>query len=55
MKRRRDTGEFDPDRFRGRARLIVASLALIACALLARAVHLQVPDQEFLAQEGDKR
>jgi cell division protein FtsI (penicillin-binding protein 3) len=55
MKRRRDTGEFDPDRFRGRARLVVASLALIACALVARAVHLQVLDQEFLAQEGDKR
>jgi cell division protein FtsI (penicillin-binding protein 3) len=55
MKRRRDLGEFDPGRFRNRARLVVAGLALVACALAARAVHLQVLDQEFLAQEGDKR
>jgi cell division protein FtsI (penicillin-binding protein 3) len=55
MKRRRDTGEFDAGRFRGRARLAVAGLAAIACALAARAVQLQVLDQEFLAQEGDKR
>jgi cell division protein FtsI (penicillin-binding protein 3) len=55
MKRRRDTGEFDPARFRGRARLVIAGLALAACGLLARSVQLQVLDQEFLAQEGDKR
>jgi cell division protein FtsI (penicillin-binding protein 3) len=55
MKRRIDGGEFDPGRFRGRVRLAVAGLALVACALGARAVQLQVLDQEFLAQEGDKR
>jgi cell division protein FtsI (penicillin-binding protein 3) len=55
MRRRRDSGEFDPARFRGRARLVVAGLALVACGLLARSVQLQVLDQEFLAQEGDKR
>jgi cell division protein FtsI (penicillin-binding protein 3) len=55
MKRRQALGEFDPGRFRGRSRLVVAGLVFIACALTARAVHLQVLDQEFLAQEGDKR
>ncbi|MCJ7451237.1 MAG: penicillin-binding protein 2, partial [Steroidobacteraceae bacterium] len=55
MKRWRDSGEFNPARFRSRARLVVAGLALIACVLLARSVQLQVLDQEFLAQEGDKR
>jgi len=55
MKRRSDSGEFDPARFRNRARLAVLGLAVVACALVARAVQLQVLDQEFLAQEGDKR
>ena len=55
MKRRHDGGEFDSGRFRNRTRLAVAGLAVIACALVARAVQLQVLDQEFLAQEGDKR
>jgi len=55
MRRRRDLGEFDPARFGSRARLVVAGLALVACGLLARSVQLQVLDQEFLAQEGDKR
>ena len=55
MKRRYDGGEFDPARFRNRARVAVVCLALVACALVARAVQLQVLDQAFLAQEGDKR
>jgi len=55
MKRRAHHGEFDPGRFRTRARLTVAVLAAVACVLLARAVQLQVLDREFLAQEGDKR
>jgi cell division protein FtsI (penicillin-binding protein 3) len=55
MKRRAQHGEFDPGRFRVRARIAVAVLAGIACVLLARAVQLQVLDREFLAQEGDKR
>ncbi|KPJ81684.1 MAG: cell division protein [Gammaproteobacteria bacterium SG8_30] len=38
-----------------RSRLVVAGLTLMAATLGARAVHLQVLDQEFLAQEGDKR
>ena len=55
MKRVREQGEFDAGRFRSRARLAIGCLALVACALLARALQLQVVDQEFLAQEGDKR
>ena len=55
MKRRAQQGEFDPGRFRSRARITVAVLACVACVLLARAVQLQVLDREFLAQEGDKR
>ena len=55
MKRRKERSEFDPGRFRLRSRLVVAGLTLMAAALGARAVHLQVLDQEFLAQEGDKR
>jgi cell division protein FtsI (penicillin-binding protein 3) len=55
MKRRKERSEFDPGRFRLRSRLVVAGLTLMAATLGARAVHLQVLDQEFLAQEGDKR
>jgi cell division protein FtsI (penicillin-binding protein 3) len=55
VKRRHDHAEFDAGRFRLRTRIVVAGLAVLAVALLARAVHLQVLDQEFLAQEGDKR
>ncbi len=55
MKRRREQGEFNPGRFRLRSRLAVAGLTLMAATLGARAVHLQVLDQAFLAQEGDKR
>ena len=55
MKRRHDAVEFDARRFRNRARMAVLGLALVACVLAARAVQLQVLDQEFLAQEGDKR
>ena len=55
MKRRKDRSELDPARFRMRSRMVVAGLMLMAAALGVRAVHLQVLDQEFLAQEGDKR
>jgi len=55
MRRTRDSGEFEADRFRLRARIVVALLSVTACALLVRAVHLQVLDREFLVQEGDKR
>jgi cell division protein FtsI (penicillin-binding protein 3) len=55
MKRRKERSEFDPGRFRLRSRLVVAGLTLMVATLGARAVHLQVLDQEFLAQEGDKR
>ena len=55
MRRAREQSELDAGRFRSRARLAVVCLALTACALLARALQLQVVDQEFLAQEGDKR
>jgi cell division protein FtsI (penicillin-binding protein 3) len=55
MKRRKERNEFDPARFRLRSRLVIGGLTLMVATLGARAVHLQVLDQEFLAQEGDKR
>jgi len=55
MKRRKERSEFDPGQFRLRSRLVVAGLTLMVATLGARAVHLQVLDREFLAQEGDKR
>ncbi len=55
MRRSRGNVEFNGARFRGRARVVVVGLTLIASALAARAVHLQVIDQQFLAREGDKR
>jgi len=45
MRRRTEGGEFEPGRFRLRARIVVGLLCLTACALLVRAVHLQVLDR----------
>jgi cell division protein FtsI (penicillin-binding protein 3) len=55
MKLREGGTEFDAGQFRLRARLLVGLLAIFALALLARALQLQVLDQEFLAEQGDMR
>ncbi len=55
MRKRPGTAEMDAARFRVRARLVVAVLAAVAVALGARALQLQVLDQQFLARQGDMR
>ncbi len=42
-------------RFVGRATLVMAFFGLVAASLVARAVHLQVLDKEFLNRQGDTR
>ena len=56
MKRRgARNAEMDADRFRLRSRIVVVGLLAVACVLGARAVQLQVLDQQFLAKQGDMR
>jgi cell division protein FtsI (penicillin-binding protein 3) len=42
-------------RFVGRATLVMAFFSLVAASLVARAVHLQVLDKEFLNRQADTR
>ncbi len=42
-------------RFVGRATLVMAFFGLVAASLVARAVHLQVLDKEFLNRQADTR
>ena len=42
-------------RFVGRATLVMAIFGLVAASLVARAVHLQVLDKEFLNRQADTR
>jgi cell division protein FtsI (penicillin-binding protein 3) len=55
MKPVRKEAGFDAGQFRFRGRLVAVALLLLAGALGARAVHLQVLDQQFLARQGDMR
>jgi cell division protein FtsI (penicillin-binding protein 3) len=55
MRRRDGEIEFDAGQFRVRARLLTGLLAVLALALFARSVQLQVLDQQFLAEQGDMR
>ena len=55
MRRRSGGAEMDAARFRLRARIVVAVLVAVAGVLGARAVQLQVLDQQFLAKQGDMR
>jgi len=55
MKWREGDVEFDAGQFRLRGRMLAVLLALFALALLARALQLQVLDQQFLAEQGDMR
>ena len=55
MRRRDGEIEFDAPQFRLRARLLTALLGAMAIALLARAVQLQVFDQQFISRQADMR
>jgi cell division protein FtsI (penicillin-binding protein 3) len=46
---------FSQEQFRSRLRLVLGALVLIAVALVARAVDLQVLDEGFLEGQGDAR
>ena len=55
MIRTEQNRSFSPEQFRSRLRLVLGALVLIACALVARAVDLQLLDEGFLEQQGDAR
>src|SRR4030095_3211951 len=46
---------FSEEQFRSRLRLVLGALVLIAVALVARAVDLQLLDEGFLEGQGDAR
>jgi cell division protein FtsI (penicillin-binding protein 3) len=55
MTRGAETKTRTAKRFVGRVTLVLAFFSLIAAALAARAVHLQVLNKEFLNQQADTR
>ncbi len=55
MTRGAETKQKTARRFRGRVTLVLAFFALVASTLVARAVHLQVLDKEFLNQQAGTR
>ena len=55
MKRGAETKQQTARRFTGRVSLVTAFFALVAISLVARAVHLQVLDKEFLNEQADTR
>jgi cell division protein FtsI (penicillin-binding protein 3) len=55
MTRGAETKQQTARRFVGRVSLVMAVFALVASSLVARAVHLQVLDTEFLNQQADTR
>jgi cell division protein FtsI (penicillin-binding protein 3) len=55
MTRGAETKQQTARRFVGRVSLVMAFFALVASSLVARAVHLQVLDTEFLNQQADTR
>ncbi|HMN45019.1 MAG TPA: penicillin-binding transpeptidase domain-containing protein [Povalibacter sp.] len=52
---RSDNKAFSPEQYATRLRVVLGMLALIACALVARAVDLQLLDDGFLEGQGDAR
>jgi len=52
---RSDNRAFSPDQYRTRLRFVLGLLLLIAVALVARAVDLQLLDDGFLEGQGDAR
>jgi cell division protein FtsI (penicillin-binding protein 3) len=55
MTRGAKTKQQTARRFVGRLTLVMAFFALVASSLVARAVHLQVLDKDFLNQQADTR
>jgi len=55
MTRGAETKQQTARRFAGRATLVGAFFALVATSLVARAVHLQVLNKDFLNQQADTR
>ncbi len=55
MTRGAETKQTTSRRFTGRVSLVMAFFALLASSLVARAVHLQVLDKDFLNQQADTR
>ena len=55
MTRGAETKQKTARRFVGRVTLVMAFFALVASSLVARAVHLQVLDKDFLNQQADTR
>ena len=55
MTRGAETKQKAARRFKGRVTLVLAFFALVASMLVARAVHLQVLDKEFLNRQADTR
>lgn len=55
MIRTEQTRSFSQEQFRSRLRLVLGALVLIALALVARAVDLQLLDEGFLEGQGDAR
>lgn len=55
MMMRPSNKAFSSEQFRGRLRFVFVLLSLIAVALVARAVDLQLLDEGFLEKQGDAR
>jgi cell division protein FtsI (penicillin-binding protein 3) len=55
MTRGAETRAQTSKRFLGRVTVVLAAFSLIAVSLVARAVHLQVLDTEFLTRQADTR
>jgi cell division protein FtsI (penicillin-binding protein 3) len=55
MKRGAETKQQTARRFTGRVSLVAAFFAILAVSLVARAVHLQVLDKDFLNEQADTR
>jgi cell division protein FtsI (penicillin-binding protein 3) len=53
--KRNEHRSFSQEQFRSRLRLVLGALVLIAVALVARAVDLQLLDEGFLEGQGDAR
>jgi len=55
MSRGAETKQQTARRFTGRVSLVIAFFMLVAVSLIARAVHLQVLNKDFLNQQADTR
>ena len=55
MRRGAETKQQAARRFTGRVTLVIVFFGLVAASLVARAVHLQVLDTDFLTRQADSR